>query len=443
MAIDPFSQQIIQYYDCSVLILGTISTIPITNFYSAGSTYENGGGSVPDGSMTAALYLGLLNPPTNASSSITFDCPTGNCTFAASDGASYSSLAMCSRCSDISHTIHNASTMEQGSNYTLPSGCVIGSGGVVLSSMVIDLPDAPPDLMPADIFSFESLMFGPAAAPLAIRCSLFPCVNTYGGNITNGILQEQRISSDPLLLVDAGQGSYFSLITNKSVENGEWYDCNPTEHATDENTIPISAFITPYNFSMGVDAPKGYYRRSCVWTLAPPPSMGLMGALGFLFNKQSVSNIDDIPGGDQWMVNLYDNGSASLERFEKTMEGLVNSITTTIRQQGDNSTSGLASGTMSGLQTCIRVQWLWLALPASLLLLTVVFLVATMMRMSFRYVRHIWKSSALALLFHGFSTDTLQKYGPVGSSDTEEKARQMRAQLRFADGEWRFVRSDD
>jgi hypothetical protein len=63
-AIDPFSQQILQYYDClRPTDRGPQALMPITQYYSAGSYYTNGDSKIPDGNMTAALYLGLVRCP--------------------------------------------------------------------------------------------------------------------------------------------------------------------------------------------------------------------------------------------------------------------------------------------------------------------------------------------------------------------------------------------
>ena len=88
-------------------------------------------------------------------------------------------------------------------------------------------------------------------------------------------------------------------------------------------------------------------------------------------------------------------------------------ITAAIREVGDLSNSTLALGETFGSQTCVGVDWAWLALPATLLLLTMVFLVTTAAQ-AHRYTRmgaaedgrRPWKSSSLPFLWHGLSDET-------------------------------------
>jgi hypothetical protein len=141
IAIDPFSQQIIQYYSCKRPIAGAQPSLATTNIYTGGFSLINDDSDfITSPAMNAAIYVGLLDPPANSSSNLNFGCPTGNCTFPATNGASYSSLAICSRCSDISRSIRNETRLEGGVvayNYTIPSVQIMGPNYVVLGSAVV------------------------------------------------------------------------------------------------------------------------------------------------------------------------------------------------------------------------------------------------------------------------------------------------------------------
>ena len=102
MAIDPFTQQVIQYRDCLEPSRDQTATISRTNTYSRVGVHTGASENVLDAPMTAALYLGLLDPPTNASQMTRFECQSGNCAF---EDTTYTSLAMCASVEDISHLI--------------------------------------------------------------------------------------------------------------------------------------------------------------------------------------------------------------------------------------------------------------------------------------------------------------------------------------------------
>lgn len=87
--------------------------------------------------MKAAFVGGLTNTGTT-SSSVSFQCPTGNCTFSVFDGITHSSIGYCSKCEDVTSTIvesgaptwnssrgqggwNNLSSSERGPTYDLPN----------------------------------------------------------------------------------------------------------------------------------------------------------------------------------------------------------------------------------------------------------------------------------------------------------------------------------
>lgn len=228
LAIDPFSQQIIQYYDCSVLISGAKAIIPTSNFYMGGSYFPNGDAQIPTPQMSAAIYVGLLDPPPNGSSNLLVDCSTGNCTFPETTGASYSSIAMCSSCADISPTIINGTywdnTYGMIGNYSLPSGPMLlaDKPDILNSTIVSEGNDAMGNYSvprAAPLIIIETLMARTQAQNLATRCSFSPCVNTYGGNITNGILQERLVSSTPLAIYGGG---FTQFLPNHQQDTKRW-----------------------------------------------------------------------------------------------------------------------------------------------------------------------------------------------------------------------------
>jgi hypothetical protein len=142
------------------------------------------------------------------------------------------------------------------------------------------------------------------------------------------------------------------------------------------------------------------------------------------------------------------------------MSNLANTMTATMRQAVPGFDPGLplvivneqvggtaktdAYGTVLQSQTCIRVHWPWLILPASLLLLTATFLAATAAQTPMRLLPEAWKSSSLAVLFFGLSDQTVGKIGAVAGMDNVlEKAREIRASLSHGQGGWKLVAGEN
>ena len=422
-----------------------------------------------DGPMAAAVYIGMLNPPANASSSIPVTCSTGNCTFPAYEGGvSYSSLAMCSSTEDISHTIIGNGTSL---NYTLPSGASTGDS-VLFSTVVVD------DMQ--YLGTFDALMLNTVPCnsstvdgdqpcpfkPWAVRCSLYPCIQTYGGNVSQYVLDERIISTTPLPFMDMNEGDYFSLAGNHP--SFPSIDCTPSDKPTDKNTVPTSRLSNGLQYvnytATSDDADTQYYSPSCTWLFSVSSTQALTQFLYGLFSNNSLSspyNFPDNAEGSPWLQQLYRNGTANLSTTKTFMAGLANAMTATMRQRGDDSNSAPAEGTVLVNQTCINVRWAWIALPAALMLATLLFLAATVLQ-SHRAIHHQgrpapagqkgrrseagrlpWKSSSLPLLWCGLRDETRARYDRLDDLDQMKKSTKMvRVQLRRLD-EPVVVREED
>lgn len=119
-----------------------------------------------------------------------------------------------------------------------------------------------------------------------------------------------------------------------------------------------------------------------------------------------------------------------------TMDRVALAMTTHLRQLSNLSQNGEA-GT---LETVIHVKWVWLCLPATLVVSGAICLSITI-RESNKHGSHVWKTSAMALLFHGLDTtiegaaslgrvsemDALAKQTPVNlAQNAEDGLRQRR-----------------
>ncbi|KAI1629878.1 hypothetical protein EDD37DRAFT_645612 [Exophiala viscosa] len=193
--------------------------------------------------------------------------------------------------------------------------------------------------------------------------------------------------------------------------------------------------FTPYNSSSS----KGeWWPNDCIWTLGLIPTGEIPNILNGLFDNQNVSYYGEVAQGPIWLLNLWNSGAGNLPHFQQTAHGLANAITAVMRQQGDNSSAGLATGTVQGLQTCIGVQWAWLSFPAALLLLSIVFFLTATSKVSLSAMRNVWRASSLTLLFDGLSKDLLRKDADDGSS-LEDAAYRVKARLDCLGDEFAFT----
>ena len=96
------------------------------------------------------------------------------------------------------------------------------------------------------------------------------------------------------------------------------------------------------------------------------------------------------------------------------------------------------NGTSYSLESYVRVDWLWLVLPATLVLLSFPFLIATIVQSSRAKIKP-WKTSALATL-QGLGNELRNELGALDAEATMERRAETRfARLKEGDNGWRLV----
>lgn len=466
MAVDPFTQQVVQFYSCSTVVEDERATVPFSNNYTTGSWITH-----LDRQMQSAMYIGLLDPPANTSSALEFECRTGNCTFPSTDdGATFLSLALESRCADIGsdvafsvggrnftdsvfgHETHpkmttlNATLSGYGLQLNNYSNNVMQSGSQYPT-------DWPSHVLRQIAYLTMSSRWGYRGEPQdthAFECEFYPVVNTYSANITNGVLLEQVLDSQRMDVWPAGDNTRALLIVNRTIRGGKWHGCTGDLGPSNENNFPV--FIDDSGPILGIDVPSTmlidipsmtmmdpsenttWWPQDCVYWLPQQIAASLSEAISNLLGTVILSYDWEIERakGNPWSVNLWNNGTPTLEMVQAIMDGMTRSVTARLMQgDGISVNMGPANGTVWGTQTCVGVNWEWLALPAGLLLLTIIFLVLTIVRTRSKQA-HVWKSSIFAVLFSGLDQETRKSDGPLMSLE-EMKAAADRATVRLED----------
>lgn len=180
LAIDPFTQQVLQFQNFLRESQNEVASIPKSNSYSATGEQYGYGPYHLDVTMANAVNVGLTAPPKNVSSLITTSrCTSGNCTFPTTDRASFSTLGICHSCLDIADKVKNNTDV----NYT--NLTIKDTGMEVASPIRCQVAVATP--VDTEIIALNILMLNDYDAEIkgslevsAFRCSLFPCVKTYG-----------------------------------------------------------------------------------------------------------------------------------------------------------------------------------------------------------------------------------------------------------------------
>ena len=219
--VDPFTQQVLRYYDCSVVLKGSEASVARTSYLdSFGSSSERvfpNLVSVPP-NWQDAVNAGIFSPGQKPK----FNCPTGNCTFA----NSYGTMAYCSKCQDVSNSLSivnqswphinttsayfAANSTYWGLNTSLPSGTsVVNFNGdptlnyttmagfgentfmeIILGKTIDDAINTALGQPQGCDGSTSAQNSWRCRGYGAASCSITPCVKLYSSNVTLGILEE-------------------------------------------------------------------------------------------------------------------------------------------------------------------------------------------------------------------------------------------------------------
>lgn len=467
LAIDPFTQQIIDYYSEPLAVSGQQAAISRTN------NFTQAGGSETGLPITGPLYNGLFSSGHAGDSNPSFNCPTGNCTF-----DPYYSVGICSECNDITSQVVVSKNCDvcrtpnsgfQGDSCTqsLPNAnlnitqCDY-AGNLFVSSInfpsdyVLSLP-SPFNLCFHGGY-FQAMMYSASQkgclGPIppyfsndggclrAVECGLYPCVRGYNGEVKSGNFTEELVSAEPMPLASAlfnvddpycfyalrlgcvsTAGMNLLEAQGYSIADGQsWLQYNCSSRVENAATIP----------------------DQCVYEFSYSSSQALVVNFGTGFLNGSLQNayIDSVEGatGPAQLQVLFDNGDNTLESINTTMARVADFLTTYIRENGDTSNSAAAPGTVFQNETIIHVRWAWFTLPAALALFTLIFFFYTLV-VTAKNGRHTnWKSSPLALLFHGLDAETQERYSLVDDlEEMDEKAKEATVQLqKDGQGGWRL-----
>jgi len=462
LALDPFAQQLVQHFSCAIEDSSMQATIPRTNMYFETGKHLFAGYSTLPAAVQASINLGLYF---NGTEQVPFNCPTGTCHFA----QQYHSIAYCHSCADLTSKLaYNGSDMY--SNWTLPSGLQLsssldtpayflmsGNGTTDVIEMIFNggggfETGAKPNASECAFSRNES--FGCKGIGAA-SCSLFPCVQTYYATIENGNLTEQLVSN----------WTQFGMNPSSLTYNAANVACMSAEdrrNATDAGYIiePDTEWLA-YNTSIGAygegwsdgsndDAIKGKISEQCLYEISMITTDALNYWFSSFFNGEEIEiSAEDWPTGPSVVDTFYQSllENVSLATIDRMFGNVADSLTVHIRQSGDRveseNASNPATGSVIRSDTCVRVHWGWLSYPIILALLTFVFFVSIIFGVRRRQSGGPgWKSSPLALVYHGLDETILDRCEHERLDNVEamvKDAEELQVRLTRTRKGWKFT----
>ncbi|RAL67408.1 hypothetical protein DID88_008163 [Monilinia fructigena] len=127
------------------------------------------------------------------------------------------------------------------------------------------------------------------------------------------------------------------------------------------------------------------------------------------------------------LSDLYNGSHVDFENVQETFANLSSIMTDWLRTHGNSTYAGPAIGDILHYATCLRVQWPWIAFPATLAVLALVFFVAVVIVTSKQQVP-VWKSSLLPWIMKGPRSGFLNESGAC-TSDMDQRSKEIVATL--------------
>ncbi|QDS69498.1 hypothetical protein FKW77_006844 [Venturia effusa] len=468
LPLDLFFQQIVTYSQESVPAVGMIGTIPRALTYdpSDGTFFLNGTeqrtSSRDITAFSEPVFLGNGSIP-----ELRLSCPTANCTW-----ESFDTLAVCSRCMDLSY-------MLNWSCKTAPADWL---------STVASSDDSYPNVTACGYWFHQEeetvLMSGHVVFPNdtageALEMRIFSFTDPYVLSrqpILGGSLHFQDIQNPILDFLVAGTpegsaGVYANKTPTLTECNLHW--CVKTVESSfawgrhDENTTKTTQLETSkewpwYAFNDSEGKPHNRYLANFSLTLPPRNQPDLRNNSFLVTNLTAAKTIllmDEI--APSYVVAVDKSSSSQLRwlnggqfffdmpqelpmpalvnpwlppnNITAHVEKLANLMTAVIRNTPDsNNKLQLVSGTAWNTRTFVHTRWEWISLPLGLLVLSLVFLNLTVAKTSRDEQQvGIWKTSVIAVLANGLGDDVQKSFGPnCRMGEARAKSRQIKVKLQ-------------
>lgn len=474
LAFDPFTQQLIQFVPDVVYTAdpGILTTLPYADKYSLGFrratqavSFGDTSGSQTmvgrrspswaatrrditkrevvaavqasaDFSMQSAVLYGLTNSLESVKQQTSYKCLSGNCTYPLSE-----TLAVCSKCNDVGSSVKTskkqdtpgvimldqsnlASTVANLTRFQLPNGAWIDNGdgldpwllmtwfGTANQSRTVSMQNLDTLIWSMTMLRANNGGVGkwPAVGIEATECAVYYCVKSYNTTIHNStVIQSSTVinaARDPT----SWQPSVASIEEHYAKLNGSFNHSiafNNPYSAIDRSDLRLKG---GYNISQAaVDGISSFFEDTFTNAAISDPNVN-----GFYANFGSgADGIEYVPSS----INTFFQATDLNSKFETLAESMTNSI----RANGDGQTS--LPGEYGTNVTKFSIHWIYIILPASIVLCAVVQLLLTMWES--RKIP-LWKASTLATMSRGrFLGPMLDEAESVGEMESIVKQRDV------------------
>lgn len=249
------------------------------------------------------------------------------------------------------------------------------------------LPEVTPDLLDPKVFA----------------CGLYWCGHVYtNSSVINGTLRTTKPSSAYNLgMIYDSDGSNIFIQTNET--RSDVFRVPEEDRATfpanDTFTVSQTAHLKLSHF---------FYQLFNITNLSGNEDFSV-----FPEREQGLYGISDVIFKDRNITQTFENNAAAMTEQVRV-----------------SNSSYRVKGLAWENETYVLVRWEWMTLPLAVLVMSVAYLVTTIAANGARRER-IWKSSSLALLYHGLNGWSHEDLRAENVQDMNKMAKKMKAQLTY------------
>lgn len=409
--------------------------------------------------MLSAVYAGIFADDHANQLSVSPDCNTGNCTW-----PSYATLGVCSECYDITSSIQQECVLSPDGNvdnsiqqespnctYRLPHGLTVNSndtyfGGIVLQVRGMPFLNSPKQTIhftnltnPVAIIALlnTTIYGGVLNSSFAAECALQYCVKKYRGSVTLGKFDETLI--DTFFNESAGFERSVDLNLDRWTMKASYLSIQPpTSWLGNASLINSSS-----SFTVGDQAHQNLRyifdsSDTCNY-ISPRTSNCPTTIFDGNVSETSSGSIEtpyDIPR------RLY---SMDFDGITTVMANIAHGFTSAMRESKSTyfpNNNKPSSGEAKSDVVIARVRWGWFAVPATLLILTLVFMLLTAWETRRRHAM-LWKTSTLPAFYYPLTKDGRSQMTDVASPrQMENTANALKVKWQMTESGMRLVKVD-
>ncbi|PGH07831.1 hypothetical protein GX51_01541 [Blastomyces parvus] len=418
MALEPFMQQLVVYpvglvyrEDGNALVLRTDNVTYLAQgmlliYYQAGS-------------MDFGVTRGIMNALYNRDSAPELEpfCPTGNCTWPV-----FHSIGVCSRCVDMADKVKMEGACTPG-DLLMAKNCTI--------SLQHGIPIVNP---------YEGA--GVAASHIAWLLNYIPHGDYLTAAGSPQIDGNFAGIHNPLIALGWLEIDYSSLTNTTPIARAmecmftyclERYNVSVKAGVSTIKTEPVHLASMDQQSGWNVTAPLLPEKdKEKITTFVVDDNAGHSVWKNLIL--ELVGNASTWDVSTEYFVpsNTFVSVAGTIETDAKVhlLETIARSITYTLLQPSNQTVAGL-----TGIpRPFVEVRWAWVILPAIVVFTTILFLCLAML-WSKRHNVPVWKSSYLALLYHGLEPPVDDKSRFTRMSDLSNHAANVRVRLATSTGD--------